>query len=99
MKAHRFVYEQIRGPIPDGMDIDHLCRVRNCVNPDHMEPVTRRENTLRGLKGRLVTHCPAGHAYSPDNLLTKTRRDCKRCHANKERARREAARLSATVAA
>ena len=44
--AHRFAYELLVGPIPPGLDLDHLCRVRNCVNPDHLEPVTRRENLL-----------------------------------------------------
>lgn len=46
--AHRSVYEQLRGPIPDGLDLDHLCRNRRCVNPDHLEPVTRRVNVMRG---------------------------------------------------
>ena len=46
--AHRWAYEQLRGPIPDGMHIDHLCRVRHCVNPEHMEPVTPAENFHRG---------------------------------------------------
>lgn len=46
--AHRFAYELLRGPIPDGLVIDHLCRVKHCVNPAHLEPVTQRENVLRG---------------------------------------------------
>lgn len=49
--AHRVVYELERGAIPNGMDLDHLCRVRTCVNPAHLEPVTRKENLRRGLKG------------------------------------------------
>lgn len=46
--AHRYMYEKHVGPIPDGLVIDHLCRVRNCVNPDHLEPVTHTENQRRG---------------------------------------------------
>ena len=51
--AHRTVYEQFNGPIPEGKGLDHLCRVRNCVNPDHLEPVSSRENTRRGFSARL----------------------------------------------
>jgi hypothetical protein len=48
VKAHRFAYECLIGEIPEGLTIDHLCRVRHCVNPSHLEPVTMRENFLRG---------------------------------------------------
>jgi len=51
--AHRFLYEQMVGPIPEGMEIDHLCRNRNCVNPGHLEPVTRRVNAIRGADATL----------------------------------------------
>ena len=65
--AHRVAYELLVGPIPDGLTIDHLCRVRACVRPDHMEPVTRGENTLRGdtltAKNKAKTACPKGHPY------------------------------------
>jgi hypothetical protein len=47
--AHRFAYEMLVGPIPEGLELDHLCRNRGCVNPDHLEPVTRQVNVLRGL--------------------------------------------------
>lgn len=73
--AHRVAYEFLVGPIPAGLQIDHLCRVRNCVNPDHMEPVTSRENTRRGEAGkatgrlnRAKSHCPQGHPFSGENL-------------------------------
>jgi hypothetical protein len=52
--AHRFVYEMYRGPIPEGLHIDHLCRVRHCVNPDHMEPVTKAENCRRGVNAKIT---------------------------------------------
>jgi hypothetical protein len=69
--AHRLAYERIHGPIPVGLEIDHLCRVRHCVNPDHLEAVTRRENQLRGfgLSGVAArrTHCPKGHPYDEAN--------------------------------
>lgn len=66
--AHRVAYELLVGPIPDGMQLDHLCRTRHCVNPAHLEPVTGIENRRRGagFGGALhepVTHCPQGHAY------------------------------------
>jgi hypothetical protein len=51
--AHRVYYERVQGPIPDGKQLDHLCRVRACVNPDHLEPVTNAENSHRGMKRRL----------------------------------------------
>lgn len=62
--AHRLVYEILRGPIPDGLDLDHLCRVRWCVNPDHLEPVTRSVNLKRGEKmGKpwCDLYCGRGH--------------------------------------
>ena len=52
VQAHRVAYELFKGPIPEGLQLDHLCRVRNCVNPDHLEPVTPSENTLRGYRAR-----------------------------------------------
>jgi hypothetical protein len=71
--AHRFAYTVSVGPIPHGMQLDHLCRVRNCVNPDHLEVVTCRENLLRGM-GLIATnahktHCLRGHSLEGAILL------------------------------
>ena len=84
-QAHRASYEYFVGPIPEGMQIDHLCRVRCCVNPAHLELVTQSENTRRGhLWQDAVTHCPQGHPYSPENLaswgLRKGQRICLICN-------------------
>jgi hypothetical protein len=80
--AHRFAYELLVGPIPAGMELDHLCRVRHCVNPDDLEPVTTRENILRGFgRGAIQarrTHCPRGHPY--DVVYKNGRRGCARCN-------------------
>lgn len=83
--AHRAAYRFIHGSIPVGMQIDHLCRNRSCVNPDHLEPVTQQENVRRGAAGlhnAIKTHCPSGHEYTADNV-TMSRlgcRNCKECH-------------------
>lgn len=82
--AHRWAWQDANGPIPDGLEIDHLCRVRNCVNPDHMECVSHAENVRRGDVGSLnrrKTHCPQGHPYSGANLGMSNagRRQCLRC--------------------
>lgn len=90
-RAHRVAYELFIGPIPDGMQLDHLCRVRHCVNPAHLEVVTGKENTLRGntITGLNAqkTHCPANHPLEGDNLYIDARggRACVIC-------RREAVR-------
>lgn len=85
--AHRWIYEQTVGPIPEGYEIDHLCRVRHCVNPAHLEPVTHAENTARttGFKKgyyNVGTHCPNGHERTPENtrLNTYGYRICAPCH-------------------
>lgn len=72
-KAHRVSYHYYVGPIPEGMEIDHLCRVRCCVNPYHLEAVTGKENRRRGrgnggILSTPVTHCRYGHALTPDNI-------------------------------
>lgn len=66
--AHRAVYETKVGPIPEGFVIDHLCRNRACVNPDHLEPVTQKTNVNRGNQMILKTHCIRGHLRADPNL-------------------------------
>ncbi|MAX33707.1 MAG: hypothetical protein CME72_11665 [Halomonadaceae bacterium] len=82
-KAHRYSYRLHVGEVPEGKQLDHLCRVRHCVNPDHLEPVTNRENTIRGVKARpRATHCRRGHEFTQDNTYyhPKTgRRECREC--------------------
>ena len=86
VRAHRHAYALVVGPIPEGKVLDHLCRTRACVNPAHMEPVTNRENVLRGdgitaLNAR-KTHCPAGHEYTEGNtyLTAGGKRQCRQCN-------------------
>jgi hypothetical protein len=70
-QAHRWAYEHYIGQIPDGMQLDHLCRNPRCVNPNHLEPVSPGENQRRGLLGVLKTHCPQGHEWTPSNTRTR----------------------------
>lgn len=82
--AHRLSYRLFRGEIPAGLQIDHLCRVRCCCNPAHMETVTARVNTLRSKAtsalNALKTHCPLGHEYSPENTWRRRgARICRTC--------------------
>lgn len=102
--AHRASWELFRGDIPVGLTIDHLCRVTLCVNPEHLEPVTQKENTMRGnsviVTNSKKTHCPAGHEYSENNLelavfKSKGHRQCRICG----NARRKQARLSRALLA
>lgn len=76
--AHRTAYETWVGPIPDGLEIDHLCRVRDCIEPTHLEAVTHLENLRRK---PIPTHCPSGHPYAGENLqrTTRNRRVCRIC--------------------
>jgi hypothetical protein len=95
VRAHRWIYEQLVGPIPEGLDLDHLCRVRNCVNPEHLEPVTRGENLLRGYAARGVkTHCAKGHPFDSANTFKRPSggRGCRTCRNNASRASKAKAR-------
>lgn len=93
-RAHRHVYELLVGEIPKGLVLDHLCRVRNCVNPDHLEPVTHKENLMRGYTHARAnsekTHCAQGHEYTPENTYReKLQRVCKTCKIIRQRARND----------
>ena len=93
--AHRWMWRVLRGEIPSGLELDHLCRNRGCVNPEHLEPVTHDENVRRSLpfvsRGQShhnggKTHCPNGHPLSGDNLYLDRKgkqRMCRACRAQR----------------
>lgn len=85
-RAHRVAYELDRGPIPNGMTIDHLCRVRCCVNPRHMEVVSNKENVLRGIgptaQNSAKSHCKHGHSFDGAYIRPSSKqRVCRLCRA------------------
>jgi hypothetical protein len=86
LRAHRVSYELNKGAIPAGLELDHKCRVRRCVNPEHLEPVTHRENLRRGGLLRRRESCKNGHPLTPENLR-KNGRMCAVCHRDRERER------------
>ena len=86
--GHCFAYEYFIGPVPEGLQLDHLCRNKSCVNPWHCEPVTGSENVFRApSKNRGKTHCPQVHEYTTENTYLvgpskhgRFQRKCKTCH-------------------
>lgn len=83
VRAHRVAYELAKGPIPSGLEIDHLCRVRHCVNPAHLEAVSHKENVLRGEGdyNARKTQCKNGHEFTAENTYVRPTggRACRTC--------------------
>lgn len=94
--AHKKLWEHLNGPTPTGFELDHLCRVRHCVNPDHLELVTHAENVRRGNGGRKpAIKCPAGHEYVGTNIYVRPDgrgRGCRTCIKARNRASRKGSR-------
>ena len=88
--SHAYAYRITNGDIPDDLQLDHLCRVRPCVNPDHLEPVTGRTNVLRGFGLTAVharkTHCHRGHPFDEANTIVQARgRACRACERDRRK--------------
>lgn len=98
--TYRWAYRALVGAIGPGLELDHLCRVRCCCNPLHMEPVTHRENTLRGdtvtAANARKEACSAGHPFDAENTYVRPngRRKCRACHRQQERRRKRAIRAA-----
>ncbi len=96
--AHRFAYESYVGPIPEGLEPDHLCRNPACVNPAHLEMVTHQENTARGMAPEILkafafqpqTHCKRGHLFDEENthIRPNGNKTCRTCRNAAQRVRR-----------
>ncbi len=102
--AHRWSYEQAKGAIPEGLEIDHLCRTPACINPAHLEAVTHRENILRSNAPTAVnavkTYCPKGHPFDEENTYLRpdrTGRNCRACNIERSKRRQEAVREAAAA--
>lgn len=96
--VHRWSYKALVGPIPEGMTLDHLCKNTRCVNPEHLEVVSREANAYRGSRNAIKTQCDHGHEFTPENTYVPPGRphvrDCRTCRrANYDR--RRAARSAA----
>lgn len=91
--SHRYSYEELIGPVPTGLTLDHLCRNRACVNPSHLEPVTHRVNILRGespsAKNAVKTHCPAGHRLAGEHLYIRPATGVRACYTCIKRRKKE----------
>jgi hypothetical protein len=108
MLAHKWWWEQANGPVPSGLELDHLCRNRACVNLAHLEIVTKAENVRRGIaaaintaRERAKTHCPQGHPYDEANTQVRPdgRRGCCACNRARKRKARAIALKAATAGA
>lgn len=101
--AHRWSYEQAKGPVPEGLELDHLCRNPACVNPDHLEAVTHRENILRSEAPTAInaakTHCINGHAFDLENTFLRAGggRQCRACYRERSAARQRLVRRAAAA--
>ena len=91
-RVHQVAYELVNGPVPPGLEIDHLCRNHACLDPEHLEAVTHRENMLRGVSfNGQKTHCTHGHEFTEANTRWLSRigggRNCRTCQRTRARAR------------
>jgi len=98
--AHKWAWVQQNGSVPDGLELDHICRNTSCVNPRHLEAVTHRINVRRGrlIGNNAKTHCPSGHPYSGANLGIRKKdgtKYCRACHRLYSRRRRQRLRNAA----